>query len=53
MICQACRTAAGWNESWRRSHDKDLLDFADSMHSQCTDCPCQHATGQDSLRVLP
>lgn len=53
MICQACRTGAGWNELWRRSHDKDMLDFADGMHRQCEGCDCQHATGRQALGVLP
>lgn len=53
MICQACRTGAGWNELWRRSHDKDMLDFADGMHRQCEGCDCQHATGLQALGVLP
>lgn len=42
---------------WRRDFDGSMSShwilMATEAHNMCTDCPCQHATGNSSLCVTP
>lgn len=61
MQCRYCRLGATLNGKWREAIVKTpvphnaitFLDRADEAHELCTGCTCQHATGEDSLKVLP
>ena len=57
MICASCKAGAAENARWRASRlDEPLgaldLKLARLLHKECTGCCCQHATGEDSLKVL-
>lgn len=61
MICEVCHKGAELNGKWRqaikeepRPHNtQHYLLLADEAHGLCRGCDCQHATGVDSLLVLP
>ena len=52
MICASCKAGAAENARWRASRLDTYVKFARLLHKECTGCCCQHATGEDSLKVL-
>jgi len=61
MICDVCLRGATYNGQWREAIKREpvphnastILALANEAHSLCSGCNCQHATGEESLAVLP